>query len=61
MSIRRMMAVIALSAFGGVASAAVSTVTGDGEGKHPSIAADDKGGLHVAYEATGKGSTTADI
>src|SRR5215470_4026660 len=61
MTIRRLISVIALSISGSAAWAAAGTVTGGGEGKHPSIAGDDKGGLHVAYEAPGKGATTADI
>lgn len=60
MTIRRMAAAIALL-WGGTAWAAASNVTGDGEGKHPSVAADDKGGLHVAYEAPGKGASAADV
>jgi len=60
MTIRRIAAVIALSVWSSTAAAAASNVTGDGEGKHPSVAADDKGGLHVAYEAPAKGATTTD-
>jgi Neuraminidase (sialidase) len=40
-------------------AAAAATVLG--EGKHPSIAADKKGGLHAAYEAAGEGGTSPDI
>ncbi len=43
------------------AAAPVVVVSGDADGKHPTIAADGKGTLHVAYESTDAGAAAPDV